>query len=205
MDVRGNEQLNNVSAHTPNTDSMRPAWTCPKCCANNGERYLYPPGPLVYCMRCGRAMNATEQIAAALAWLSVNREMAAALASVPSANHPEETAAELRRLREAIEHKPPRQRVREAAEGSELLSLRQVDAVLGKRRGTAAELIESGKLVPARVGSRLRVSRTELDRFLATAGELAAPSSRRPRRERPASAIGAQRAAAIRALRVVRR
>ncbi len=205
MDVRGDEELNNTSAHTPNADSVRPPWTCPKCCANNGERYLYPPGPLVYCLRCGRAMNAKEQIAAALAWLSLNQETAAVLASVRSANDPEETAAELRRLREAIEHKAPRQRVREAAEGSELLSLRQVDAVLGKRRGTAAALIESGKLVPARVGSRLSVSRTELDRFLATPGELTTPSSRRPRRKRPATAIGAQRAAAIRALRVVRR
>jgi hypothetical protein len=45
-------------------------------------------------------MNATEQIAAALAWLSVNPEIAEALASVRSANNSEETAAELRRLRE---------------------------------------------------------------------------------------------------------
>lgn len=134
-------------------------------------------------------MSAAEQIAAALACLSVNAE----------------SAAELRRLREAIEQPAPRQRVRRAAEGAELLSLRQVDALLGKRRGTAAELIDSGKLVAARVGPRLRIARAELDRLLATGCGSRVPPPALSRRPRPATATGAQRAAAIRALRVVRR
>ena len=140
---RGEEQVN--------ANPSPPEWTCPTCCAGSGKRYQYPPGPLVYCHDCGRAMHAAEQIAAALACLSVSGE----------------TAEELRRLREAIEYKAPRQHVRQAAEGAELLSLRQVDALLGRRRGTAAELIGSGKLAAAQVGARLRVARAELDRFLA--------------------------------------
>jgi excisionase family DNA binding protein len=170
-----------------NANPAAPPWTCPACCAGSGKPYQYPAGPLVYCGDCRRAMRAAEQIAAALACLSVNAENIAELR---------------RRLSEASAHPAPRQRVRRAAEGAELLSLRQVDALLGKRRGTTAELIGSGELEAARVGSRLRVSRAELDRFLATGCE-----SRpvRPRRQRPPSATGAQRAAAIRALRVVRR
>jgi excisionase family DNA binding protein len=160
-------------------------WICPACCAADGTPYRYPPGPLVYCQGCGRAMHAAEQIAAALACLTVSGN----------------PAAELRRLRDAIEHKPPRQRVRQAAEGAELLSLRQVDALLGRRRGATAGLIGSGELAAARVGSRLRVARAELDRYLAASG---VSLSARPR-SRPASATGAEHAAAIRALRVLRR
>jgi hypothetical protein len=73
---------------------------------------------LVYCHGCRRAMRAAEQIAAVLACLGrVNAE----------------SAEVLRRVREAMAQPAPRQRVRRATEGAELLSLRQVDALLGKR------------------------------------------------------------------------
>jgi excisionase family DNA binding protein len=130
-------------------------------------------------------MHAAEQIAAALSCMMDGGDFV--------------------RFRQSIEHQAPRQRVRRAAEGVELLSLRQVDALLGKRRGTATALIESGKLTAAQVGSRLRVARAELDRLLAAGGPLAIPDPIRYPRRRSAAAVGAQRAAAIRALRVVRR
>lgn len=165
------------------------AWTCPACCAGSGKHYRYPPGPFVYCASCGRAMRAAEQIAAALARMIDGGEL----------------AADLRRLRDAIEPNAPRQRARRAAAGVELLSLRQVDALLGKRRGTAAELLQLGKLAAVQVGSRLRVARAELERMLATGVPVAVADEVRPPRRRSTSVIGARRAAAIRALRVVSR
>src|SRR5713101_4110632 len=44
-------------------------WRCPSCAAAAGAPALYPPGPDVYCVTCGRPLDAQERLATAVSEL----------------------------------------------------------------------------------------------------------------------------------------
>lgn len=45
---------------------MTQEWTCRACCTRSGERFNYPPGPDVFCARCGRPLGWLAEVLRAL-------------------------------------------------------------------------------------------------------------------------------------------
>src|SRR5438067_8131266 len=83
------------------------------------------------------------------------------------------------------------------------LSLTQADAFLAARGGTAHRLVKQGKLAAVKVGSRLRVARVELERYLREGRSPPAPPptpTAKPSRRRTPKASARAIAEAIRAL-----
>jgi hypothetical protein len=107
------------------------------------------------------------------------------------------------RVADAQEQERPtskRKRERLAAEGAELLTLRQTDALLGARRGTAAGLVNRGQLGTVQVGGKERVPRAGLDELLA--GTVEPAKGRGGKKRRAGGTASVSHAAAIKALRI---
>jgi hypothetical protein len=178
--------------HEPKTTKI--GWACRECSARAAARYLYPPKPSVYCTVCGAAMSATEQIAAALAWLAVAPGIGHGLAQLagPAVNDDDDQRCLQRRHRKPVD--------------SSKQLLTQVDAAreLGvDRRTTLADLIADGQLttVPGPRG-RPRIPRSEVERLVQTGIPARGQRRTSPRRASRAVKRPTDVGAAIRALPV---